>query len=355
MSSIRERLGGLWRPGIVWKGSAATILVLFFFFSATDIEPGEVALKVNNLTGGQTPISQAGWTLRLPWFQSVYLLDARPQTFLMKNQEVYDDLHGNELSVRASDGSNFHFTDTTIIFQLLPERVVTTVRDSGLEGGYIAWMKPVARSILRDEFGRESTIDVSNPTTYGSAANRAKRRLNEVLRPHGIAVSQLVTPRPIFNDDYEHAIEERNALGNELEVIGSNLDRAQPNRERRLAEVDQENNRTFQQTRAQLEAQLSQTLAEQAQAHREVDVFAIEQTGRGQASRSAAMQQAAELEGELNARYDARRAEIQAFSQQPVARVMQVLAQRLQGVTIQISPWSDDATPSRIRYEGTAP
>lgn len=354
--SVQERLIALWKPGIVWKTLAAVIFIGFFFFSAKDIEPGEVALKVNNVTGSQTPISQAGWTLRLPWFQSVYILDARPQTFLMKNQNQYEDgLHAPELSVRASDGSNFHFTDTTIIFQLLPERVVTTVRDSGLEDGYIGWMKPVARSILRDEFGRESTIDVSNPTTYGSAANRARRRLNEVLRPHGIAVSQLVTPRPLFNQDYERAIEERNALGNELEVIGSNLDRAQPNRERQLAEVDQEKNRTFQQTRAQLEALLAQTLAEQAQAHREVDVYAIEQAGRGQAARSAAMQQAQELEGELVARYEARRAEIQAYSQQPVARVMEVLAGRLSGVTIAISPWSDDASPSRIRYEGTAP
>jgi membrane protease subunit HflC len=337
-----------------WIAAGAVALLILMITSVTDIEPGEIAIKVNNLTGSETVVTRPGWTTRVPMLHSVYIIDARPQTFSMKNQANYDELHVEELSVRASDGSNFHFTDTTILFQLIPDQGVRAVRSSGLGEGYLQWMKPYARSVLRDEFGRESTIDVSNPTTYGEAANRAKDRLNELLATRGLRVTQLVTPRPRFSEDYEQAIEERNALGNELEVIRSNLDRAETNRQRMLAEVDQEQNQVIQQRRASLESDLSRALAEQAEARRGADSFQIEQIARGQAALSAATHQARELQGELAARYRAQQAEIQAFQQQPVARLMERLGEKLAGVTIAIQPWAEDATPSRIRVEQAA-
>ena len=161
------------------------------------------------------------------------------------------------------------------MFQLRPADVVTAIRDSGPGDRFISWMKPYVRSILRDQFGRESTIHVSDPTTYEAATQRAKARLNEVLNTHGIIVSQLVTPRPKFNDAYEHAIEERNALGNQEQVIKSNLDRAGTERDRRLAEVDQAQNQLIQERRATLESDLAKAITAQAQSKREADTHRI--------------------------------------------------------------------------------
>jgi len=209
--------------------------------------------------------------------------------------------------------------------------------------------------VLRDEFGRESTINVSDPTSYGEAAARAKNRLNEVLGRHGILVAQLVTPRPRFNEAYEKAIEDRNSLSNQLEVIKSDLDRAATDRERQLAEVDQTQNRVIQERRATLESALAQAIARQAEARQEADAFRIEKVAEGQAFLSAAAQQAKELTGELAAELAAKQAEIMAFRTQPVERVMEKLGEKLDGVTITIQPWADDATPSRVRYEEAKP
>jgi hypothetical protein len=131
---------------------------------------------------------------------------------------------------RVFEIPGFHFTDTTIIFQITGDEAQTVIRDTGELRGFVKWMPPYARSILRDEFGRESTISVSNPTKFGEATERAKSRLNETLGPHGIIVTQIVTPRPQFNDEYEKLIEERNKQGNQLEVIKSNLAAAQTSR-----------------------------------------------------------------------------------------------------------------------------
>jgi membrane protease subunit HflC len=67
------------------------------------------------------------------------------------------------------------------------------------------------------------------------------------------------------------------------------------------------------------------------------------------------MRRAVELEGELAAKFKAKKAEIDAFRSQPIERVMERLAERLKGITIDIQPYADDATPSRVRYQEIRP
>ncbi|PCC66703.1 membrane protease subunit HflC [Nannocystis exedens] len=336
----------------VWIGGALIAGLVLMTTSFTAIEPGQVAVRINNVTGGLVTVTQPGWITRLPFgIHSVYVLDASPQTFSMHGSKTVDDLEVSELTVRASDGSNFHFSDTTIIFQIAGDEAQTVIRDGGEERGYLKWMRPYARAILRDEFGRESTISVSNPTKFGEATERAKSRLNELLGVHGVIVTQIVTPRPQFNDEYEKLIEERNKLGNQLEVIKSNLAAAETSRERRLAEVNRDQNRQIQEKRTELESALATAIAAQADATREADTYKISKVAEGQAALSAAKQQAAELRGQLEAVYRARKAEIDAFRSQPVERVMERLGERLRGVTIAIEPWANDANPSRVEVE----
>lgn len=335
----------------IWPVLAVLLTVFLLASSVVDIEPGEVAVRVNNLTGSQTPVVTPGWTTRIPFVHSLHILDGAPQSFAMRGEKDEGDLVVAQLTVRASDGSNFHFADTTVNFQLKGEEAVRAIRDGGQGDGFKTWMRPYVRSILRDEFGRESTIAVSNPTAYAQASERARDRLNKVLGPHGITVTQLVTPRPQFNEAYEHAIEERNRLGNELQVITSNLDRSATERDRRLAEVDQAKNREIQERRAALETDLARAVAELAETKRTADTYRIGKIAEGQAAYSAATQTATQLQAELDAKYASRRAEIEAFRNQPVERVMERLGERLSNVTIEIQPYADDATPARVRYE----
>jgi hypothetical protein len=349
--TAKIRAGGSWLDW-VWYGGAAVAILAVMLGSFTSIQPGQVAVRVNNVTGGLKTVTQPGWITRLPFgIHTVYVLDASPQTFTMHGTKQTDDLNVGELTVRASDGSNFHFQDTTIIFQVVGDEAEKVLSDAGLERGFVRWMRPYARAILRDEFGKESTISVSNPAKFGEATERAKTRLNELLGAHGVTITQIVTPRPQFNDEYEKLIEERNSLGNQNEVIKSNLAAALTSRERKLAEVNRDQNRLIQEKRTELESALATALAEQANNTREADTYKISTIGQGQANRSAATQQAQELRGQLEADYRARKSEIDAFRSQPVERVMERLGERLKGITIAIEPWANDAAPSRIEVE----
>lgn len=336
----------------IWIAGAGLIAFGMLFMSFSTIEPGQVAVRVNNITGSTTAVTQPGWVIQMPFgIHSLHVLDVSPQSFQMKGESKIDDLHVEKLTVRASDGANFHFEDTTLIFQIVGDEAVTVATDAGVDYGFRSWITPYARAILRDEFGRESTISVSDPSNYGAAATRAQARLNEFLEPHGITVTQMVTPRPKFNADYEHLIEERNRLRNELEVIRSNLERAETDRQRTLSEVDRDENKKIQERRAELESELATAVADFEKIRRAADTYLIEKRGEGEAKLAASTTQAEELAGKLDADFRTKRATIEAFRSQPVERVMERLGASLAGVTIRIEPWANDANPSRVVLE----
>jgi hypothetical protein len=337
---------------LVWFILAVIISIVLLFGSFETIEPGQVAVRVNNITGEQEVRTQPGLITVAPFgIHSVYVIDASPQTFVMKGNKDTDSLHVRELTVRASDGSNFLFNDTTLIFQILGASASDVIRDAGPREEFRRWMRPLARAILRDEFGRESTISVSNPARFGEATERARTRLNELLEPHGVTVTKIVTPRPRFTEEYESLIESRNETENQQTVIVSELERSQTERERTLAEVDRDQNKIIQEKRAELEAALATAVAVQADTMRKADTYRIETVSKGQAAKSSSERLAEELAGQLDADYETKRATIQAFETQPVERVMERLGEKLSGVTIDIQPWADDSAPSRLRVE----
>jgi SPFH domain / Band 7 family len=339
----------------LWIVGAAVVLVLIGSRSCTSLEPGQVAVRVNNITGAVDTITQPGLILQLPFgIHSVARIDASQQTFHMHGDKPVSDLEVEELTVRASDGSNFIFGDATILFQVVRGSAADLLRDSGADHGYRKWMKPYARSILRDEFGRESTISVSNPVNFEGATNRARARMNELLAPHGLEVMSIVTPRPHFTDEYENLIESRNQTENQLAVIDSELQRAATDRQRQLAEVMRDQNQKIQEKRAALENQLAQAQTAQTQTTREADAYRIDKVAAGNAALSGSQRTAEELSGQLLAQYEQKRAQIEAFKNQPVERVMERLGERLQGITIDIQPFTSDASPKRIQVEQAA-
>jgi SPFH domain/Band 7 family protein len=339
-------------PSKLWLVSGAVMLLIVVRQSCTSIEAGEVAVRVNNATGSMDVITQPGLVAQLPFgLNSVYTLDVTPQTFHLRGTTNKSVLERRELEVRASDGSNFAFNDTTIIFRAIPGKADETLRDAGLGHGYYTWLVPYSRAILRDEFGRESTLGVSNPTTFHIAEERAKTRLNKLIGEHGVEVTSIVTPRPRFTKSYEDLIEARNQAENQLAVIDSELQRAKTERDRKLAEVDRDGNKVIQTKRAELESALAASVTQQTQTHREVDSYKIDKLASGEASRSAAKSKSDQLKGELDAHYEAKRAQIDAFRNQPVERVMERLGERLKGITIDIQPYQHDGAPKRIQLE----
>jgi membrane protease subunit HflC len=329
------------------------VFIVGAFSSFSSVDPGQVGVRVNRLSGGEEIIDRPGMVLTLPLVHDLYLVDASPQTLYLEGSSSSEDLRVlPRLTVRASDGSNFWFERMTIQYQVIPERADVVLHESGEGDAYRYWLIPTVRSILRDEFGRQSTRDVSNPATYNAATGVAERQLNATLNPHGIRVINVDTPEPHFNPGYETTIELRNQANNQLRVIESEMERAKTERSRRLAQLDQRRNQEYQQRRALLEGQLAQARANQQRRIADARANLTRTEGTANARLDRANARAEELRPTIEAEIAQTEARIDALESNGIEAVMRQLARRLEGVRIDIQPYQNDPAPQSLRIEG---
>ena len=122
----------------------------------------EVAVKMNYVTGNRTVITTPGYQVYLPFLEEVFKLDRTPQKFEMEGRRALSYNHVPFLTVRAMDGSNFSFDELEIQYAVIPGDAGEILDDSGPGDGFKReWIHAYARSILRDEFGRYSAVDVA--------------------------------------------------------------------------------------------------------------------------------------------------------------------------------------------------
>ncbi|OOP54800.1 MAG: hypothetical protein AYP45_18185 [Candidatus Brocadia carolinensis] len=97
-----------------------------------EIAADEVAVVVNNLTGGIKFINRAGAVLYYPFIQDIYVLDKREQILKMTAAEI-DEKHpqGNPLMVKSIDGGDV-VLDLLIHYMLRPEYAVYVVQNTGV-------------------------------------------------------------------------------------------------------------------------------------------------------------------------------------------------------------------------------
>ena len=350
-SSIADGWLGKLRIGLA-PILAIGIFLTYSLASLGELKPGMVAVRTNLLTGSSETITTPGLVVEMPFIHHVQEISTEPMKFIMAGGKNNGPLISTQLSIRCSDGANVHFIEFPLIVALIPGMADVALEHGNGDYGWLDWVKPVSRSILRDEFGREDTLAMSDPTSYQGAANRAKTKINELLLPHGVQVTNIGTPRPTFNEKYEATIQERITTGNEINVITSELEAAVNSRARKLASVDQQKNSNYQERRAGYESSLASAIAQQAEAEQAADRLRISKIAKGTASRSAATEEAKQLKGTLKAKLAAKKAEIEAFRSQPKERVMQAIAERLQGVTASVQPYTNDSNPTKVIVDG---
>lgn len=316
------------------------------------VEAGEIAVRVGLFTGSEEIIDVEGVVVAVPFIHELYIIDATPQTVTLQGDittETFDTLP--RLTVRAADGSNFWFDTMTVQYQVIPDRATVILAEIGPGVDFRRWLQPTLRSILRDSFGSRSTMQVSDPTTYGAMKSEAMDLLNARLNPHGVRIINIDTPLPQFVSEYEQAIEERITTDNQSEVIRQELERAAASRQRELANLDQVQNRTYQERRAALEGELARSLAERQQRLNESSAMLTRTEGEGLALVGFANSRAAEVAAQWDATVGQVAARVEALSTTGQEAVMRELAERVGAVRIEATPFQADGTPQTVRYE----
>jgi len=351
----------------------AMLLVVFIVKAGMrNVSENECCVWVNYLTGAKTSDDSAGYKIFMPFLQRVYVFDKSPQKFSMEGKNYITRSGGAsdfipfrgkgkkqpmpnrspELRVRANDGSEFWFQEMVIHYSIIPSMAHVVLDDSGPGDAYKnRWIKSYARSILRDEFGRYSAIDMSSGNKYSVATTEARQRLNDMLKPHGIHVSLIQTPRPSFPAEYEKAIRDRNTAEQEIKRLETLKKQLEKQREQRLAEIDRKKGVALEELLGELEAEKIRAEKAEVLRTKAADAYAIQRKGEGEAFMKGKVRFAEGLREKYLKEVEGLRAKAEALAKQGDIIVRELLAKKLANIVFDLVPYSVDSLPTRVQLE----
>lgn len=332
---------------------AVLVLALTGRLGLVTIEPEQVALKVNYLTGSEEVITQPGYQIYLPFLQQIYPLDRRFQNFEMRGNRFVGNTLVPMLTVRANDGSNFRFESLEIQYAIIPGAAATVIADSGVGDGFKEeWIKAFTRSILRDEFGRYSAEQIADAMTLQEAFNSAKERLSAALEPFGLRIIEMPQQRPNFDPEYESAIEDRKVADQSVERLIAMEDQLRRERQQRLAAVEREKTIELESLRGELDRERLGAERKAIEQRRSADAYALERVAQGSAQKAQAQAQARGLTAQYTMEAEGVKARAEALAARGEVIVREALIEKLLGIRFTLLPYSRDPEPKRLEHSG---
>jgi membrane protease subunit HflC len=272
----------------------------------------------------------------------------------MQGERFLNENHVPKLTVRANDGSNFFFEELTILYQIIPGDAAKILEDSGSGDGFkMNWIKAYARSVLRDEFGRFSAVDAADPTQFKAATSASHIRLNELLSPHGLEVTKVITPKPKFDAKYERAIEDRKEADQEVERLRAREEQLVEEKKKSLAAVLKEKEIEKTSLVGELRRELLTAEQESIRVSRGADAFAIEKKLDGQGFLAERIAEARGLEAKYTKEAEGLASRVKALEDRGQVVVRETLIQKLGQITFNFLPYSRDPQPKRLEHVQT--
>lgn len=345
-----------------------------------EIQADEIAVVVDYWSGEERVVETPGYISTLPYFQQVFRLRRRPSTYKMKGKDPVDQLTVDRLLVRANDGSSFWFGSFTLQYTLIPGEASHVLHNSEVLAARLkaspaqpdaeegeeelqSLSRPmlvgaenvhaVARSILRDEFGRFSAEEVVLPQNLTGATQEAKRRLNELLEPHGVRIVQIATPKPQFDRKYESMIERRKVANQDMERLREKLGSIDEERNYLLSKVEKEMRIARERLRGKLRRQVNQARQLDIRTRKEADLFYSEKTAEAEALRSRKLQLAEAFVSRFDREAGTLMANAEALGEDGAGSVRAALVKRLSSIKFRFVPYSRDPVVERVELTDT--
>ncbi len=328
MRAFLEKLGTFITSGklvqLILPGLALLVVLgglLSGGLGLAEIKPGEAAVIYNTAFGKGAKVRlEQGTQTFIPILQRVEILNIEPHVLIMEGGEEYrgqDKNRVRRLTVRARDGSKLWFNRLEIHYEAIPSSADVLHRVHGLGDAYIGTQLIVqSREVLRNEFGRFSFLEIADPSNYEVATTKAKEVLNDRMEPYGIRVTQIITPKPSFENEIEHAIEERQTAEQQVEVEQEKRNRMIAQKERKVQDVTEAKNKEYKDLIAVLEASVQEARNRQISTKREADVYFTSRVAQCEADRDSALTRAAANKDAFRKEAEGLAAQIKAVGQQ---------------------------------------
>ncbi len=238
------------------------------------IEPTQVGVIVNTLSGQFEAPRRAGTSVVIPVVQIYYIYPINQQQYTMSGSETEGALRGNDaVQSRTVDGQEVAL-DITVLYNVNPDKV-NELHQRWQTGYQENFVRPTVRGLIRDVVSGYRAEDI-----YGEKRtdmeNEMQTRIGERFEAEGLHLTDLLVRDITFSDLFRQAIEQKQIADQEaqqaqLRVVQreneANQLRAQADGERDAAIARAEGDAQSIVLRAQAEAEALRLVSEQIAAN----------------------------------------------------------------------------------------
>lgn len=317
-----------------------------------EVADDEVAVVVDALTGERKISTVPGYQFFVPWKQEVHKLDKSPDELVFEGALYEEPNRVPLIEVRGRDGSRYKLEHFSLQYALIAGAADHVLDDSGPGESFKRdLVRAYARAYVRDEIGQLAPEDTLRPDVTRTAMTHVMERLNLSLRPHGIEVLEVATPKPTFDKAFEDLINRRKHGDLEIERKGTYIAQLPAEREQRLTALREDRARELELLRQNLAVNQAAAERELAKLRTDADIDYANRVKAG----AAARQELGLRAGALRARYagtmEDRQREIENLERYGEFAVRAALVKRLADVQFSFLPYSRDAAPRLVEHE----
>ncbi|MEQ8766939.1 MAG: SPFH domain-containing protein [Planctomycetota bacterium] len=354
MANYSNRSWETWAP---WVKGGLPILILVILgvsliTSGYDrIQPGEAGVIINNITKSITTRTTEGVEIHMPWgLTDVYVVDVTPRRLTMQGRE--------KVSIKTREGATVE-TNVEMTYRVSPNNARSAVQRIGIAdwGAGLrtekldAVVKAYARTKIRDTLGELNLTELAQPEARTARIKEAQDLLNQALFELGIDVITVSATDWDYNDEYEELIKKRK----QAEQLAENQEAAQEKnrqeQERSRAEQERIKANDIIEAEGDAAKALIQKEAWAMQTKTLAEGEAIRTRKEAEAQKLQFENQAKALLAELTNRATGVEALAEAYAKTGLGLVRETLAAKFQGVQISGSPYTRDATPTRLEVD----
>lgn len=333
----------------VWVALAIVIAVT----SVDRVQPGQVAVIKNNLTGAETLRRTDGVVVHMPLgITRVYVLDQTQQPVRMTREEGVGDREGvDDVKVKTSDGTNVFF-NVEFTYRINPEMARTVIENFRRGDAFkYGFMRSLVRSKVRDALGELSLQEIAEAANRQAKAQQATLRINDVVTTLGLTVESISITNPIYNPQYKAMLAERARITQKIR--NQEAARITALSEKAAAEEAawRETTTTLRLVRGEQAKRVIDAQGDADKLLKETEGKAYELRKEGDRQLEVALQEARAIEQEGLKKAEGIRLLAEAYRVGGLALVRETLAKKYTGKQIRGKPYSLESRVDRLRIE----
>ena len=162
--------------------------------------------------GVQPDIKQPGATYFVPAFiTDWHTYDRSLQNLVMVRDQGTGDRNGeDDIFFKTLDGNDIR-VDVTVVWQINENQAPYLLENVGDDTDTVKerLVRPICRSVVRDVLNQLQSEEFYVSDKRFAKAAEAEEKLNEILKPQGVIVSQVIVGEYHFNPAYEEVIRDK--------------------------------------------------------------------------------------------------------------------------------------------------